>query len=182
VKLHILSRKTLGGIQTDLQSRALGRDGQPIDGLYAAGEVAGLGGGGAHGYDALEGTFLGGCLFSGRTAGRTSLTGSEHLTSVHHTTRRPARAAGRLDHHIPVRTRWPRPSSSHHGSWTGCPGARLGTEPLTGVLEATMPTLLIRPRAPGYSESPVPVPRTDGSLQGRRMLRLGVVAGRREPL
>ncbi|HTE70834.1 MAG TPA: FAD-binding dehydrogenase [Actinomycetes bacterium] len=70
VRLHILSRKTLGGIQTDLHSRALGRDGHPIDGLYAAGEVAGFGGGGAHGYNALEGTFLGGCLFSGRTAGR----------------------------------------------------------------------------------------------------------------
>jgi uncharacterized protein len=70
VKLHILTRKTLGGIQTDLNSRALGRDGHPIDGLYAAGEVAGFGGGGAHGYNALEGTFLGGCLFSGRTAGR----------------------------------------------------------------------------------------------------------------
>ncbi|MEH1130212.1 FAD-binding dehydrogenase [Micromonospora sp. CPCC 206061] len=70
VKLHILTRKTLGGIQTDLDSRALGADGQPIPGLYAAGEVAGFGGGGAHGYNALEGTFLGGCLFSGRTAGR----------------------------------------------------------------------------------------------------------------
>ncbi|MCW6010653.1 FAD-binding dehydrogenase [Micromonospora sp. CPCC 205371] len=70
VKLHILTRKTLGGIQTDLESRALGADGQPIPGLYAAGEVAGFGGGGAHGYNALEGTFLGGCLFSGRTAGR----------------------------------------------------------------------------------------------------------------
>jgi predicted oxidoreductase len=70
VKLHILTRKTLGGIQTDLSSRALGLDRQPIDGLYAAGEVAGFGGGGAHGYNALEGTFLGGCLFTGRTAGR----------------------------------------------------------------------------------------------------------------
>jgi predicted oxidoreductase len=70
VKLHILTRKTLGGIQTDLSSRALGLDGQPIGGLYAAGEVAGFGGGGAHGYNALEGTFLGGCLFTGRTAGR----------------------------------------------------------------------------------------------------------------
>ena len=58
VKLHILTRKTLGGIQTDLHSRALGRDGHPIDGLYAAGEVAGFGGGGAHGYNALEGTCL----------------------------------------------------------------------------------------------------------------------------
>lgn len=70
VKLHILTRKTLGGIQTDLDSRALGQHGQPIDGLYAAGEVAGFGGGGVHGYNALEGTFLGSCLFSGRQAGR----------------------------------------------------------------------------------------------------------------
>ena len=70
VKLHILTRKTLGGIQTDLTSRALGLDGQPIGGLYAAGEVAGFGGGGVHGYNALEGTFLGGCIFSGRVAGR----------------------------------------------------------------------------------------------------------------
>ncbi|MGI5326190.1 FAD-binding dehydrogenase [Actinomadura nitritigenes] len=70
VKLHVLTRKTLGGIQTDLDSRALGLDGRPIDGLYAAGEVAGFGGGGAHGYNALEGTFLGGCLFSARAAAR----------------------------------------------------------------------------------------------------------------
>lgn len=70
VKLHVLTRKTLGGIQTDLASRALGMDGNPIGGLYAAGEVAGFGGGGVHGYNALEGTFLGGCLFSGRAAGR----------------------------------------------------------------------------------------------------------------
>jgi predicted oxidoreductase len=70
VKMHVLTRKTLGGIQTDLSSRALGIDGQPIDGLYAAGEVAGFGGGGVHGYNALEGTFLGGCIFSGRAAGR----------------------------------------------------------------------------------------------------------------
>ena len=70
VRLNILTRKTLGGLQTDLKSRALGVDGQPIPGLYAAGEVAGFGGGGVHGYSALEGTFLGGCLFSGRAAGR----------------------------------------------------------------------------------------------------------------
>lgn len=70
VKLHVLTRKTLGGIQTDLDSRAIGENGEPIDGLYAAGEVAGFGGGGVHGYNALEGTFLGGCLFSGRAAGR----------------------------------------------------------------------------------------------------------------
>jgi predicted oxidoreductase len=70
VMLHILTRKTLGGIQTDLSSRALGADGQAISGLYAGGEVAGFGGGGVHGDNALEGTFLGGCLFSGRIAGR----------------------------------------------------------------------------------------------------------------
>ncbi|BBA90094.1 MULTISPECIES: FAD-binding dehydrogenase [Mycobacterium] len=69
-KLHILTRKTLGGIQTDLSSRAIGGNGEPIAGLYAAGEVAGFGGGGVHGYNALEGTFLGGCIFSGRAAGR----------------------------------------------------------------------------------------------------------------
>jgi len=72
VKLHILTRKTLGGIQTDLDSRAIGADGAPIPGLYAAGEVAGFGGGGVHGYNALEGTFLGGCLFGGRAAGRSA--------------------------------------------------------------------------------------------------------------
>jgi predicted oxidoreductase len=70
VKIHVLTRKTLGGIQTDLDSRALGHDGQSIPGLYAAGEAAGFGGGGVHGYNSLEGTFLGGCLFSGRQAGR----------------------------------------------------------------------------------------------------------------
>jgi predicted oxidoreductase len=70
VKLHILTRKTLGGLETDLDSRVLKSDGTPLDGLYAAGEVAGFGGGGVHGYRALEGTFLGGCIFSGRAAGR----------------------------------------------------------------------------------------------------------------
>lgn len=70
VKLHLLTRKTLGGIQTDLDARALGPDGEPVPGLYAVGEAAGFGGGGVHGYRALEGTFLGGCLFTGRTAGR----------------------------------------------------------------------------------------------------------------
>ncbi|RKT08925.1 hypothetical protein BX285_7297 [Streptomyces sp. 1114.5] len=69
VRLNILSRKTLGGLQTDLDSRVLGADGTPVPGLYAAGEVAGFGGGGVHGYNALEGTFLGGCIFSGRAAG-----------------------------------------------------------------------------------------------------------------
>jgi uncharacterized protein len=70
VRLRILTRKTLGGLQTDLSGRALRSDGTPLPGLYAAGEVAGFGGGGMHGYRSLEGTFLGGCLFSGRTAGR----------------------------------------------------------------------------------------------------------------
>ena len=71
VRLHILTRKTLGGLETDLSAAVLGSDGAgPIDGLFAAGEAAGFGGGGVHGYRALEGTFLGGCLFSGRTAGR----------------------------------------------------------------------------------------------------------------
>jgi uncharacterized protein len=70
VRLRILTRKTLGGLQTDLDSRVIGADGQPVPGLYAAGEVAGFGGGGVHGYAALEGTFLGGCIFSGRAAGR----------------------------------------------------------------------------------------------------------------
>ncbi len=70
VRLHILTRKTLGGLATDLEGRALRADGNPLPGLYAAGEAAGFGGGGVHGYRALEGTFLGGCLFSGRVAGR----------------------------------------------------------------------------------------------------------------
>jgi uncharacterized protein len=70
VRLSILTRKSLGGLQTDLPSRVLSAGGEPLPGLYAAGEVAGFGGGGVHGYRALEGTFLGGCLFSGRTAGR----------------------------------------------------------------------------------------------------------------
>lgn len=70
VKLHILTRKSLGGIETNLDSQALGANGNPVPGLYAAGEASGFGGGGVHGYRALEGTFLGGCLFSGRAAGR----------------------------------------------------------------------------------------------------------------
>jgi predicted oxidoreductase len=70
VRLHVLTRKTLGGLETDLSGRALTSGGGPLPGLYAAGEVAGFGGGGMHGYRALEGTFLGGCLFSGRTVGR----------------------------------------------------------------------------------------------------------------
>jgi predicted oxidoreductase len=70
VKLHVVTRKTLGGIETNLDGQALDSSGAPIAGLYAAGEVSGFGGGGVHGYRSLEGTFLGGCLFSGRQAGR----------------------------------------------------------------------------------------------------------------
>jgi len=70
VRLSIITRKTLGGLETDLDGRVLQPGGEPLGGLYAAGEVAGFGGGGLHGYRALEGTFLGGCIFSGRTAGR----------------------------------------------------------------------------------------------------------------
>lgn len=70
VRLNIISRKTLGGLQTDLAGRVINSLGERVPGLYAAGEVAGFGGGGVHGYRSLEGTFLGGCLFSGRQAGR----------------------------------------------------------------------------------------------------------------
>jgi hypothetical protein len=70
VKLHILTRKSLGGLETNLDSRVLKAGGIAFDGLYAAGEAAGFGGGGVHGYRSLEGTFLGGCVFSGRAAGR----------------------------------------------------------------------------------------------------------------
>ncbi|RKR75650.1 FAD-binding dehydrogenase [Frondihabitans australicus] len=70
VRLHVITRKSLGGLQTDLAGRVLGADGSPVPGLYAAGEAAGFGGGGAHGYNALEGTFLAGCVFTGRSVGR----------------------------------------------------------------------------------------------------------------
>ncbi|MFI6281457.1 FAD-binding dehydrogenase [Streptomyces sp. NPDC050988] len=70
VRLNILTRKTLGGLETDLSSQVLTEGGDPLSGVYAAGEAAGFGGGGVHGYRSLEGTFLGGCLFSGRAAGR----------------------------------------------------------------------------------------------------------------
>ncbi|MFD9794564.1 FAD-binding dehydrogenase [Streptomyces sp. NPDC059070] len=70
VRLNVLTRKTLGGLETTLESQVVRPDGTLFEGLYAAGEVAGFGGGGVHGYNALEGTFLGGCIFSGRAAGR----------------------------------------------------------------------------------------------------------------
>ena len=72
VRLSVITRKTLGGLHTDLSSRVLDTSGEVLPGLYAAGEAAGFGGGGVHGYRALEGTFLGGCLFSGRVAGRSA--------------------------------------------------------------------------------------------------------------
>jgi hypothetical protein len=70
VRLSVITRKTLGGLETDLSGRVLRPGGEVFPGLYAAGEIAGFGGGGMHGYRSLEGTFLGGCLFSGRVAGR----------------------------------------------------------------------------------------------------------------
>jgi predicted oxidoreductase len=70
IRTFVISRKSLGGIQTDLFGRVLGADGDPVPGLFAAGEAAGFGGGGVHGLRALEGTFLGGCVLTGRIAGR----------------------------------------------------------------------------------------------------------------
>jgi len=70
VRLNILTRKTLGGFETDLDGRVFGQNGEIVPGLFAAGEASGFGGGGMHGYRSLEGTFLGGCMFSGRQAGR----------------------------------------------------------------------------------------------------------------
>ena len=70
MRLHVLTRKTLGGLKTNLHAQVLTKEGEVIRGLYAVGEVAGFGGGGMHGYRALEGTFLGGCIFSGMKAGK----------------------------------------------------------------------------------------------------------------
>ena len=70
IREFILSRKSLGGIQTDLESRVLDLSGNPIPGLYSVGETAGFGGGGIHGKGSLEGTFLGSCVLTGRLAGR----------------------------------------------------------------------------------------------------------------
>jgi uncharacterized protein len=75
VRLSILTRKTLGGLHTDLEGRVLGADGEVLPGLWAVGEASGFGGGGVHGHRALEGTFLGGCLFTGRTTGRALASG-----------------------------------------------------------------------------------------------------------
>jgi uncharacterized protein len=70
IRMTVMARKSLGGVQTDLESRVLRPDGTPVEGLYAVGETAGFGGGGMHGKRSLEGTFLGGCVFSGRIAAR----------------------------------------------------------------------------------------------------------------
>lgn len=70
IRLRVFTRKTLGGLQTDLVGRVLREDGKPLGGLYAVGEVAGFGGGGVHGHRSLEGTFLGGCLHTGLRAAR----------------------------------------------------------------------------------------------------------------
>ena len=75
-----MARKSLGGIQTDLSSRVLRSDGEPVDGLYAVGEAAGFGGGNLHGKRSLEGTFLGGCVFTGRIAAD-AIAGAGKLTS-----------------------------------------------------------------------------------------------------
>jgi predicted oxidoreductase len=78
IREFIVSRKSLGGIQTDLGARVMGEDGNAIPGLFAAGEATGFGGGGMHGRRGLEGTFLGGCIFSGRAAGR-AIAGQSNL-------------------------------------------------------------------------------------------------------
>jgi predicted oxidoreductase len=70
VQLNILTRKSLGGLETNLDSKVMRDQNTPFPGLFAAGEAAGFGGGGVHGYSSLEGTFLGGCIFSGMKAGR----------------------------------------------------------------------------------------------------------------
>ena len=108
VRLNILTRKTLGGLETDLSSRVLSASGEPVPGLYAAGEVAGFGGGGMHGYRALEGTFLGGCIFS-RPHRRTGRRGSNRLT-------RHTPAPRRVEVNTPVITGV---FTSNRGRWSG---------------------------------------------------------------
>jgi predicted oxidoreductase len=70
IREHVISRKSMGGLQTDLEGRVLGENGRPVEGLFAAGEASGFGGGGMNGKRGLEGTFLGGGILSGRIAGR----------------------------------------------------------------------------------------------------------------
>jgi predicted oxidoreductase len=82
VRLNIQTRKSLGGLEIDLEGRALRVDGQPMRGLYGVGEVAGFGGGGMHGFRALEGTFLGGCLLSGRAAGQSDFRRHAEMRSI----------------------------------------------------------------------------------------------------
>jgi len=81
IRAFVLTRKSMGGVQTDLNSRVLGEDGNIIEGLYAVGENAGFGGGGIHGKRALEGTFLGNCIFTARVAAR-HITGKAPIKST----------------------------------------------------------------------------------------------------
>ena len=110
VRLNILTRKTLGGLQTDLSGRVLGSPAgsvagpRPVPGLFAAGEVAGFGGGGMHGYRSLEGSFLGGCLFNGRQAGRAVAVETGALRRLPVSAVRLA-TAGRRAHSRPPATR-----------------------------------------------------------------------------
>ena len=132
VRLNLLTRKTLGGLETDLSGRVLRPGGEVFPGLYAAGEVAGFGGGGMHGYRSLEGTFLGGCLFSGRTAGRAA--GGRAVTSGHRGSlgrpgrRDPARqplsgaAAARRPRRLRSRAGYGRPGYGYPGA-TATPAA-----------------------------------------------------------
>jgi predicted oxidoreductase len=73
IHMQLVTRKSLGGLRTDLHSRVLDRSGQPIDGLYCVGEAAGFGGGGSNGRRSLEGTFLPGCILTARAAARSIL-------------------------------------------------------------------------------------------------------------
>ncbi|MBO0821243.1 MAG: FAD-binding dehydrogenase, partial [Nocardiopsaceae bacterium] len=119
VRLHVLTRKTLGGLHTDLSSRVLGADGEPVPGLFAAGEAAGFGGGGVHGYRSLEGTFLGGCMFSGRIAGRAVLLTEPAALLTEPAARPYSRAAGcagpPLSDDGPIQPRPGRAPSCRHG-------------------------------------------------------------------
>ncbi len=137
VKLNILTRKTLGGLQTDLACRVLRADGTPLPGLYAAGEVAGFGGGGVHGYRSLEGTFLGGCLFGGRQAGRSAALASRLVSGNEAPSTR-------------FRARAVRPRR----------GGRTGTPARTGNACAASHSACSRVSTPSATtSSPIPVPR-----------------------
>ena len=173
VRLNILTRKTLGGIQTDLDLARPRRRRRPVPGLYAAGEVAGFGGGGVHGYNALEGTFLGGCIFSGRAAGRSI---ADCWLRPHHVargatkradTRRGASAAG-LDATAPtsdrdrssgsVASRWSR-GSSHLSRRRGDNPVALDTGPRGWRIPTSIPPPCSPPTTPSCRRGRGPVPR-----------------------